>query len=73
MTIGTAALIYYISLGAMMEFSIDSISSTLRPLDVFISARQAWGFVYWSGGERGRRCVLLKQSWVMEADENLKD
>ena len=45
----------------------------LGPLYVWVYARQAWLFVSWSGGERGRMHGFLKSSYVVEGYEMLKD
>ena len=37
------------------------------------SSTKAWVFVYFSVGDRGRRCFFLKESLAMKVDDSLKD
>ena len=63
MTIGLVVLIYSISVGAMLDFAIDSISSDFWLLGVLVAASKSWWFLSLSGGEIKSRCVVLKASW----------
>ena len=48
MTIGSLVLVYYISVGGILSFTIGSTSSAFLPLGVWVAARQAWCFVIFS-------------------------
>ena len=58
--IESVVLISPISLCEILAFSINSISPTFQHLGIWAATSQAWKFVSWLGGERGRRCVFLK-------------
>ena len=59
MTIGSVILRSWTSLGIMEGFSVISIPSVFNRWDVWAAARQAWVFIYWSGGDREVRCDFL--------------
>ena len=71
-SIGPVILFSYIYLGEILDFTINFISSTFRPLEVLVDASQAWWFMSWSGVERRSGHVFLQASWLMKADGILK-
>ena len=71
-TIGLVVLNSSISIVAILAFDIHQILSDFYLFDCWVPARKAWWFVPMSGGERDGRCVLLKDFWVIVADDSLK-
>ena len=72
MTIGSVVLTSYISMGAIIAFSVRPISSAFYLFCCLVPERKSWWLVSMSVGDMGTRCVLLKAFWVIIVDDSLK-